>query len=71
MENKKIVIRVNGVKLDELHELQDYLDNIEDQKIQKIAFQVLNIEVNTQKPKAEKLRDIKRIIENITEDENQ
>jgi|DEB0MinimDraft_12_1074336.scaffolds.fasta_scaffold308019_2 hypothetical protein len=27
MENKKIVIRVNGVELDELHELQDYLDN--------------------------------------------
>ena len=50
--------------------LHDYLINIEDQKIQKIALQVLNIETNTQKPKTEKIRDIKKIIETITEDEN-
>ena len=50
--------------------LKDYLDKIEDPKINKLALHSLMIEKNQQKPNAEKIRNIKSAIEKIVEDEN-
>ena len=45
--------------------LKDYLNNIEDSITQNISIQVLSV-YNDTKPKAEILRDIKSIIENLS-----
>lgn len=50
--------------------LKDYLDKIENPKIKKLALHSLMIEKNQQKPKTEKIRNIKSAIEKIVEDEN-
>jgi hypothetical protein len=50
--------------------LHDYLHNIEDSTTQDISIQVLGI-YNDTKPKTEILRNIKKIIEKLSEYENQ